>query len=219
MNWIRRWKERREQRRKLRELQTLASGLRTLDQLEQSGLLAWDAKSRRLFIDSSLALVMMRTAEAWQAFIQNVYLWQYNREAWRTTEEQMTKMELKAVRDYSKAHPDLTLTRADIDRIRAARRLEIAQGDIRPVKVEGFEFLIVSPPNLGLAESAERAEKATAPVQSPGVLARAEAASAPAASPVGSLVAVGHYDPQTEQMEMASWEEVRALVSADEISL
>lgn len=196
MNWIRRWKERRNQRRKLRELQALTSGLHTLDQLELSGLLAWEAKSRRLFIDSSLAVVMMRSAASWQAFIQNVYLWLYNREAWRTTEEQMMKLELKAVRDYGKAHHEATLTRADIDRIRRARRLELAEGDIRPAKVDGFEFFIVSPPRLN---------------EKPAVAGE----SASASSPVGDLLAVGHYDPLTEQMEIASWAEVQRLIKPE----
>lgn len=192
MNWIRRWKERREQKRKLKDLQRLAGGLRTLDQLEQSGLLAWDVKTRRLFIDSSLAVVMMQSAEKWQAFISNVYLWTYNREAWRTTEEQIKKLELKAVRDYGKQHPELTLTRADIDRIRQARRLELAQEDIKPAKVDGFEFFVLSPPTLQPSDISHQT------------------------SPVGDLIAVGHYDPQKEQMEMATWSEVQRLLNTNE---
>ena len=202
MNWnfFEKWRERREQKRKLKDLQRLTNGLRTLDQLEQSGLLAWDAKQRRLYIDSSLAVVMMRSAEAWQAFIQNVYLWTYNREAWRTTEEQITKLELKAVRDYGKQHPELTLTRADIDRIRQARRLELAQEDINPAKVDGFEFFVVSPPNLSEAKE----------------LSTLNSQLSTSSDPVGDLIAVGHYDPQKEQMEMATWEEVQRLLNTNE---
>ena len=79
-------KERREQRRKLKQLSQLSSVFTTISKLETTGLLVWIAKDRRLFIAQSLATLMLaRGAEAWTAFVQNVYLYHYYnlcQEAW-----------------------------------------------------------------------------------------------------------------------------------------
>ena len=189
MNWnfLKRWKERREQRRRLKELQAFAGGFKTMDQMEDKGLLAWNMKQRQLFIDSSLAYVMMaRGAETWKNFVNNVYLWQYSKECERAWADFFLKEELKAVRDYKSQHRGTVVTRADVNRIREARRMEILQSDMEAPKIKGFEFFIVAPPKLDTQDS-------------PRV----------SSSPVGELVAVGHYEPDTEQMEMATWEEVR----------
>ena len=207
MNILRKWKERRTQKRKLRELSQFAQVFMTLGQLAEKGVLAWDGKSRRLFIDSNLALVMMaKGAEAWQTFMENVYLWLYSRlcdEAWS---EYFQKEELSAVRQYmadlnkNEEIKNKTLTRADIDRIRQARRDEILQSDMEPPKVEGFEFFIVSPPRDTQGDS-------------PSVNASLSHGDSPrVSSPVGELVAVGHYDPETKEMEMATWSEVQHLL-------
>ena len=74
------------------------------------------------------------------------------------------------------------LTRNDIDRIRRARRAEIAQSDMKPPRVEGFEFFII---------------RDTTDAQP-------------------DIVAVGHYDPDTEQIEMATWQEVKLLLEQAE---
>lgn len=195
----------------------------TLGQLAEKGLLAWDGRSRRLFIDSNLALVMMaKGADAWQTFMENVYLWLYSRlcdEAWQ---EFFQKEELKAVREYmaarghngdgSGANAELShtepspLTRQDIERIRRARRDEILQSDMEPPKVEGFEFFIVSPPESLNIEHGTLNIDATAQNNGQSSMANGQ-------SPVGELVAVGHYDPETKEMEMATWSEVKPLLS------
>ncbi len=138
-------KQRREQRRKLKELKAFADKFSTLDRLEQSGLLVWDQNQRRLFIAQSLALLMMKSAESWTAFVQNVYLWlayQQAQEAWNA---HFLRCELDAVRRASvgENHETVRLSRADVERIRLAARQQVAESDIEPPKVEPFEMFIV----------------------------------------------------------------------------
>ena len=196
-NIIKKWKERRRQKQQLRELSTVAGAFSTLDRLQESGLLEWNQKLRQLYIEQSLALVMMKDVDSWTSFINNVFLWQYSKECDRAWADYFQKEELAAVRNYmAKNHAGKqhgTLSRNDIDRIRAARRNEIAQSDMEPPKVEGFEFFIVSPPVLN--ENANENEKSLG-------------------QPVGQLVSVGHYDPDTEKMEMALWRDVEPLLKA-----
>ena len=181
------WKERRAQRRKLREWRNLAQVYGTLELFADKGLLEWNAKLRQLYIDSNLALLMMRDVDSWQHFIGGVYTWLYGRECNRAWDEFMDKEGLKAVREYMARMPkEKTLSRQDIDRIREARRMEIAQSDMEPPKIEGFEFFIIAPPDLQ--------------------------ADVPNDSVVGKLISVGHYDPATDHMEMALWSDVAPLV-------
>lgn len=196
MNFFQRLRQRREEKRRLRDLNKTASAFATLERLQTSGLLAWDAKQRRVLIAEPLVFIYMSKAETWQAFLQNLYLWTYYtacNEAW---EAYMQKEELKAVRvamaereqvevtadgKTQKQHSP-NLTRDDIDRIRRARRAEIAQSDMKPPRVEGFEFFII---------------RDTTDAQP-------------------DIVAVGHYDPDTEQIEMATWQEVKLLLEQAE---
>ena len=173
-------KKRREQRKKLRELKAFAGRFSTLDRLEQSGLLVWDQKSRRLFIAQSLAVLMMKSAESWVAFINNAYLWLYYQQSQRAWDEFMQKEELAAVRKalVGENHQAVQLTREDVERIRRARRAEIAESDMESPKVEPFEFFIVQ-------DTKDAAAK---------------------------LIAVGWFDPETNDMEIAPWSEVEPLL-------
>ena len=205
MGIIKRWKERRLQRRKLKEMSAYASVFKTLDTMQEKGLLAWDRQARRLFIELPLAIVMMPNAETWRNFIQNLYLWQYSKECEQAWADFLQKEELKAVREYATKAATVPaaspagkkpLTRGDINRIREARRMEILQSDMQPPKVEGFEFFIVSPPDLGVSDT---------PLHQQG-------GAGGGSAPVGQLTAVGHFDPDTERIEMATWEEVSNLI-------
>ena len=193
LNIFKKWQHRRQQRRRLRELSAFAQGFRTLDQLQQSGLLAWDQPSRRLYIDQSLALLMMKNVDTWTNFIQNTFLWQYSRECDRAWADYFQREELAAVRRYTANLNEKgemrneKLSRADIERIREARRQEILQSDMPAPKVDGFEFFIVAPPDLADG-------------------------SVPSDYVVGKLTAVGHYDPDTDQMQLALWSEVEPLI-------
>lgn len=138
-------KQRREQRRKLKELRQFSSVFTTLDRLEQSGLLTFDAKSRRLFIAQSLALLMMKDAESWVNFVTNVFQWLYYQQAQEAWNAHFLRCELDAVRKASvgENHETVRLSRADVERIRLAARQQVAESDIEPPKVDSFEMFIV----------------------------------------------------------------------------
>jgi len=173
-------KKRREQRRKLKKLRQFSSVFSTLDRLEQSGLLIWDQKQRRLFISQSLFVLTARDAESFVAFTQNVYLWLTYQESQRLWNNHFLKEELAAVRKASvgESHQTVQLSRDDVERIRRAARQQVAESDIEPPKVEPFEFFIVQ-------ETTDAAAK---------------------------LIAVGYFDPETNDMELAPWSEISGLM-------
>jgi hypothetical protein len=177
-------KKRREQRRKLKELKQFSSTFSTLDRLEQSGLLVWDQKQRRLFISQSLAVLMMRNAESWVNFITNVYQWLYYQQAQEAWNAHFLKEELAAVRKASvdDNHKTVQLSRADVERIRIAARQQVAESDIEPPKVEPFEMFIVE----DTVDAKPR------------------------------IIAVGYFNPETGDMELAPWSEVEPLIKRQE---
>jgi hypothetical protein len=185
-NPIKQWLQKRQQKKaskqNLRWLQSVAQQHQWLDQLRTSGLLQWDVVQRRLFIEADLAVLFIQDAQRWTAFIHNTYQWLYYNLAQQTMEDYFHQQELKAVREQLNQHPDLS--RSDIDRIRRARRAEIIQSDVPTPKVEPFEFFIV----------------------------RSEEPSTAAAQASGRLIAVGHYDPDTQHMEIAPWEDIQPLL-------
>lgn len=186
-NWIKGWLQRRRERKASRKnikyLESLAQQHQWLDQLRKAGLLHWDVVQRRLFIEADLAVLFMQDAKRWVAFIHNTYLWLYYTLSQQQTEDYFHQEELRAVREQLNETPDLS--REDIDRIRRRRRAEIAQSEVEMPRVEPFEFFVV------------RADATT--TKDDG-------------TEVGRLVAVGHYDPASEDMEIAAWEEVRDLL-------
>ena len=185
-NPIKQWLQKRQQKKaskqNLRWLQSVAQQHQWLDQLRTSGLLQWDVVQRRLFIEADLAALFIQSAQRWTAFIHNTYQWLYYLESQTAVEDYFHQQELKAVREQLNQHQDLS--RSDIDRIRRARRAEIMQSDVPTPKVEPFEFFIV----------------------------RSEEPSTAAAQSSGRLIAVGHYDPDTQQMEIAPWEDIQPLL-------
>ena len=234
MNILQKWRDSRAQKKKLRELATVSSTFATLDRLMASGLLSWQPKTRQMLIAEPLATIFMQTAEKWQAFIQNLYRWTYYQQCQEAWEKYFEREELAAVRKALKndelrmkneesptgqkaAHNAATqeaappsadgtaeanscapsvasdqrssaslftlhssLSRDDIDRIRRARRAEIAQGDMSAPKVQPFEFFCVRDTKDKEAQ----------------------------------VVFVGHFDPDTDQIDMATWEDVQRLMQS-----
>ena len=197
-NPIKTWREHRQQKKASKQniqwLKSVAQQHQWLDQLRTAGLLQWDVVQRRLFIEADLAVLFLQSADRWTAFIHNTYQWLYFLECQRRTEDYMHQEELRAVREAMQAakehqpsdisHQPSSLSRADIDRIRRHRRAEIMQTDVPVPQVEGFEFFIV----------------------------RSEAVSTAAEQATGRLIAVGHYDPSNDGMEIASWDDVAPLL-------
>ena len=190
MNILQKWRDRRAQKRKLRELTTVSQTFATLDRLMASGLLSWQPKTRQMLIAEPLATIFMQTAEKWQAFIQNLYRWTYYQQCQEAWEKFFEREELKAVRDaMANPTPDPSpkregggqpLSREDIDRIRRARRAEIAQSDMPAPKIQPFEFFCVRDTKDKEAQ----------------------------------VVFVGHFDPDTDQIDLATWEDVQRLMQS-----
>jgi len=206
MNWFKKFKERRAQRRKLRESGKLFEVFKTLERLEQSGLLWFDEEHRRLMIERSLALLMMKDAETWTQFLNGCWQWQYLRESQKAWEAYMQKEEMAAVRKALKQWPKMS--RRDIERVKEARRLEITQGDLEPPKVREFEFFVVGDFAAVEPLPAEKGASEAVALSAGKPLTALEAAKTEAV-PGGRIFLVGSYGPEMEWPEMAAWEDVK----------
>ena len=160
-NIIGKWRNRRQQKRKQRETQQTLQMWALLEKLFDAGQISFDRKAHRLFITQPVAsLLMSKGADAWVQSVHNIYNYVHFLQTQQAWDEYMQKEELAAVRDAmqelknpkqegtAEANSQLStlnsqLTREDIDRIRLARRQQIAFSDMEPPKVEPFEFFIV----------------------------------------------------------------------------
>ena len=138
-------KKKREEKRKLKETMAFASSFKTLEQLQQAGMLAWDQQQHRLFVMQPLAVVMMKSAASWQNFVQNCFQWTYFKACQQAWDDYLLKEELAAVRKASvgEKHQSVQLSRDDVERIRRARRTEIVQSDMEPPTVAPFEIFVM----------------------------------------------------------------------------
>lgn len=194
----------RKSRKQLKQLHDIGSVFHALDAMEKGGMLSFDTKNRRLFIEEPLALVMMAGGtEKWTNFIQNCFTWLYHRQCTEAWKAYILKEELDAVRIATKKYT--AMTRADIERVRHARHDEIAQGDMEPPKVEAFEFFVVRAVNNDAAAKPQPTENG----ESGGANKRK-------AVPAGEILAVGHYEPETEQLELGAWEDVSLYLNREE---
>ena len=186
-NLFTRWRNRRQQKRKQRETQQTLQMWALLEKLFDAGQISFDRKAHRLFITQPVAsLLMSRGADAWVQSVHNIYNYVHFLQTQQAWDEYMQREELAAVRDAMQDTNPLpsggagggSLSRSDIDRIRLARRQQIAFSDMEPPKVEPFEFFII-------------------PLST-------EAKVEP--------LAVGYYDPNTGEMDVAPWDEVQSLM-------
>ena len=151
-NWMKRFLKRRREKKHQREsLQTLRTW-GWLEKVFESGMLSFDTEHHRLFITQPMAVLMMANgADGWVNSVREIYQYVHWRQTQRAWEEFMQKEELAAVRAAlseelrvkSEEFATAAMGRDDIERIKRARRMEIAQGDMEPPKVEGFEFFIL----------------------------------------------------------------------------
>ena len=176
-NPIKQWRERRRQKKELKKQRELFQTWALLESIFQIGQLSFDSKSNRLFITQPLAtLLMARGAEGWVNSISAIYQYLYWQQAQKAWGNFFHEEELAAVRHALVENPNMQ--RIDIDRIKRARRAEIAMTDMEPPKVEPFEFFI-------LPDSTEASVEP---------------------------IAIGYFDPETGEMEVATWEEVKPLL-------
>ena len=189
MNILKKWRERRQQKRKQRETQQTLQTWALLEKLFDAGQISFDRKAHRLFITQPVAsLLMAKGADAWVQSVHNIYNYVHFLQTQQAWDEYMQREEMKAVRDAMQAakehqpsavsHQPSSLTRQDIDRIRLARRQQIAFSDMEPPKVEPFEFFIIPLTTEAKVEP----------------------------------LAIGYYDPNTGQMDVAAWSDVAQLL-------
>lgn len=157
----------------------------TLVQLEQSRLLLYDRKVRRLYIEHPLAAMMAKNETSWLHFMQNCWLWVSYREASEAWQRYILNEETKAVHRARKRFPKMTAS--DIDRVKRARRKEIGFSEVDPPKVDGFEFFII--------------RETTEPKEDGGM-----------AVPGGEVYAVGTYNADDDNWQSAPWEDVKRLL-------
>lgn len=187
MNILKKWRERRQQKRKQRETQQTLQMWALLEKLFEAGQISFDRKAHRLFITQPVAsLLMSKGADAWVQSVHNIYNYVHFLQTQQAWDEYMQREELAAVRD-AMSRPSLAqggdgggsaLSRSDIDRIRLARRQQIAFSDMEPPKVEPFEFFIIPLTTEAKVEP----------------------------------LAVGYYDPNTGEMDVATWSDVAQLL-------
>ena len=176
MKIFQRYRERRQEKQRLRDLSNRLRNMKTLERLMATGMLAWNQQRTQLFIAEPLAVVMMKDADSWLGFMHNVTEHAVLEQQQRAWTEYFQREELKAVREALQENPHLS--RFDIDRIKRARSEEITQDDMQPPRVQEFDFFIV--------RDTRDAE--------------------------GQVIAVGHYQADTEKVELATWDEVRRLM-------
>lgn len=162
----------------------------TFDAVQKEGLLSFDVKTRRLFIEEPLARSMMINAEKWTAFLENAFYWLYYHQCQEAYEKYFQQEETKAVHRAQRKYA--MLTHADVMRIRHARREEIKQDDVAMPKVEPFEFYVVRAQSEKPNEETKR-EK-----------------------PAGVIVLVGTYDYDSENFQTTDWQTVKKLLDAKE---
>lgn len=188
-NIISKWRERRQQKRKQRETQQTLQTWALLEKLFDAGQISFDRKAHRLFITQPVAsLLMSKGADAWVQSVHNIYNYVHFLQTQQAWDDYMQKEELAAVREALQAAKEhqpsaispqpSSLSRNDIDRIRLARRQQIAFSDMEPPKAEPFEFFIIPLTTEAKVEP----------------------------------LAVGYYDPNTAQMDVATWDDVKALL-------
>lgn len=181
-------------RNKSEKLRTDASQVfATLETMEKKGLLLWDTKNRRLFIAEPLAILMIQKEQGWIAFLQNVAYWQYYKEVQDSWDSYIRNEELKAVRRAKRKYA--MLTKKDIERIRRQRRSEVQEDEKNAIEIKPFELFILGDNYEGscLQVSDETTNTAKDSKEA-----------------TNHVVAVGDYNPITQQVNMALWKDVQS---------
>lgn len=143
MNIIRKWRERRQNKQKKRELTRIASVFSSIKQLVEKHLVQWDATKKRLYIAQPMAVIMLAKGhEAWCNFLQNLYIYRVycqQQEAW---ENYVTQRQQEAVR--KRMSTGIAMHPGEVDRIRRAVRERIKPDAVPVPPVEAFDFVIIT---------------------------------------------------------------------------
>lgn len=187
-------KRKRKEKRERKELAQTCKNFKTLELLQKKGLILWDEQKRRLFLEQPIAMVMMASEKKWRAFLQNCFAWIYYQECQSAVDAYMLDEELKAVRKAKKVCN--TLNMRDIQRIKSARRSEIAFSDIegKAPKVQPFEFFVIRENSEAVPVSKNHGGAGD---DTEGIV------------PGGELLCVGQYNPTAQNFDIALWSDVK----------
>ena len=97
-NPIKRFLTWRRTKKNVKQLKVINDTFGALEKAERGGLIWFDQKNRRLFIEEPLAMLMMTSARMWQNFLQNCFTWLYWRQCSEAWDNFILKEEMKAVR-------------------------------------------------------------------------------------------------------------------------
>ena len=104
MNILKKWRERRQQKRKQRETQQTLQMWALLEKLFDAGQISFDRKAHRLFITQPVAsLLMAKGADGWVQSVHNIYNYVHFLQTQQAWDEYMQKEEMKAVREAMQA--------------------------------------------------------------------------------------------------------------------
>ena len=186
-----RWRERRQQKKALKARQQLLQTYALLEKIFDSGQLSFDPKSRRLFITQPLAsLLMAKGADAWINSIHTIYQYTYLRQSQKAWDEYMQREELAAVREAMQK----TKSQEDGNSQFSILNSQLSRSDIDRIRLargQQIAFSDMEPPKV------EPFEFFIIPLST-------EAKVEP--------LAVGYYDPNTGEMDVATWDDVAQLL-------
>lgn len=145
MNLFGNIRARRAAKKQLRRLGSLSSAFATIARLEKSGLINWERRNRRLFIAEPLGTLMLaRGAEAWGAFLNNIYLYLVYRHAQEHWDSICVRRQGAAVAAAKEKNGGVPLSREEIRLIRQRVARELAESEVQPGPIKEFEFYVLS---------------------------------------------------------------------------
>ena len=192
MNLLNMWREYRQQKKAQKQQKKLLQTWLWLEKVFKSGQLSFDYRARRLYIMQPFAVLLMaRGADGWvnsiHAIFQYTY-WKQSQEAWGNF---IHKEELAAVR---KAMGTLTSTVTGTKKKGKAATPSLTRDDIQRIK------------------RSRRKEIALSDMEPPKAQPFEFFIIPDSTEPKVDPLAIGYYDPNTEEMEVATWDEVKNLI-------
>ena len=185
------WREHRQQKKAQKQQRKLMQTWRWLEQVFQSGMMGFDHKAHRLFIAQPFAsLLMANGADGWINSIHAIYQYTYLRllqEAW---DEYMQKEELAAVREAM----EKAKSQEDDNSQLSTLNYQLSRSDIDRIRWSRRQQIGLSdmePPKVEPFEFFIIPDSTEAKVEP---------------------LAVGYYDPNTGEMNVATWSDVAQLL-------
>ncbi len=191
-NLLRKWKQHRKQKKAQKQQRKLLQTWSWLEQVFQSGMLSFDYKAHRLFIAQPFAsLLMTNGADGWINSIHSIYQYTYLRQAQQAWEDYIQKEELAAVREAMRADGK---GNAEANSQPSTLGSQLTRSDIERIKRSRRAEIAISdmePPKVEPFEFFIIPDSTEAKVE-----------------PIG----IGFYEPNTGEMEVATWDEVKSIL-------